>query len=160
MSKYNFDDILLFAVNIEKNGENFYRNFANKFKDETINALFVFLADQEVEHSRYFSELLQSVQTFDTDNGNYNDEYFAYLRAFVDNAIFNQNKNNEISNSINSIVDVLDFALQMESDSITFYSESKLFMNQKDISKVDIIIDEEKKHFRKLYELKSKYNTK
>ncbi len=160
MSKYNFDDILLFAVNIEKNGENFYRKFAEKFKDETINALFLFLADQEVEHSTYFSELLQSIQTFETDNGNYNDEYFSYLRAFVDNAIFNSKKNDELSTSINSIVDVLDFALRMESDSITFYSELKLFMNQKDISKVDIIINEEKKHFRKLYELKSKYSTK
>lgn len=153
MSKYSFDDILIFAVNIEKNGENFYREIAEKAEDSNVSALFKFLAEEEVKHSAYFSELLNSLDSFN-DGGDYPDEYFSYLRAFVDNAVFDKKNKSDAVLNIHSLVDVIDTALKMESDSIIFYNELKSFVIEEDASKIEVIITEEKKHFRKLYELK------
>lgn len=154
MSQYNFDDILVFAVNIEKNGEHFYREFAKKSESSEVASLFVFLADEEVKHAEFFSDILRSVKDF-SDIVVYNDDYFSYLRAFVDNAVFDHEKNNKLLAAIESVSDALDFALKMETDSIMFYSELKTLV--KDGEKIGVIIDEEKKHFRKLYDLKQNY---
>ncbi|MGW8195550.1 MAG: ferritin-like domain-containing protein [Desulforhopalus sp.] len=50
-------DTFSFAMQMEKDGENYYRELAAKSKNPGLEKIFVMLADEEVKHYRIFAEL-------------------------------------------------------------------------------------------------------
>jgi len=54
MSELNVQEVFQFAVNIEENGEIFYRKIADKFRDKKeLKELFEFLANEEEKHKNF-----------------------------------------------------------------------------------------------------------
>jgi rubrerythrin len=147
MNMFKASEIVEFAVEIEKNGEKFYRSSAEKFSDDKIKILFSTLADEEVEHKKTFEKLLRKVENYKPSEA-YSEEYFAYLKAYADTKIFNK-KIPEMKKPIDAIY----FALNAERDSILFYLEAKGFVQDDDKKILDEIIEEERRHFVKLTEL-------
>ncbi len=130
----------------------FYSKFADTSKDEKINELFVFLADEEIKHKEIFEGMLPEIEKYEPREI-YPPEYFAYLRAYADNIIFKKGIEKELSKKLDTL-SIIDFGIRMELDSIAYYHETKNFVPRNQQNVIDRIIEEERKHFVKLSELK------
>lgn len=67
----NYEQILRYAMEMELNGHNFFKENAKKFKDPTSEALFIKLAKVEMEHYKYLENQLNSyieTNSFDTSS--------------------------------------------------------------------------------------------
>lgn len=148
-------EVLQFAIKIEENGWNFYNKVAEANTDEKIKDLFTFLADEEIKHKETFEGMLPEINKYEPREV-YPPEYFAYLRAYADNIIFKKGVEKELSGDLEP-VSALDFGIIIEVDSIAYYNEVKNFVSEEQKEMIDKIIEEERKHFLKLSNLKKEF---
>ena len=149
---FNAAEIYEFAVRIEENGEQFYRRVASISEAPKVRELFTLLADEEIKHKKTFQGLLSKIEQYDPPES-YPGEYFEYLRAYADNIIFTSLLNKELPDKIAPAVAV-DFGIRRELDSITYYLEVKNLVPDTQKAKIDAIIEEERRHFLKLSQLR------
>jgi rubrerythrin len=150
------DEVLKLAIEIEKNGQEFYASMANKVKDEKLKDTLNLLANEEEKHKKVFEDILESLGETEVVE-TYAGEYQAYMKALADECVFTQDiLKKKKDEGFDKTVDLLDFALRIEKDSIILYSEMKenLLGNQDVLDKV---IEEERKHFIMISELKEQY---
>jgi rubrerythrin len=148
--EYNAEEILQMALQIERNGAQYYRSAAEGAEDASIRELFYDLAAMEDEHEKTFafmkknlSEKEKESTAFDPDN-----QASAYLRAMVEGVVFDVKTGpQKILAQQKTIKDILKQAIEFEKDSIVFY------VGMKDVvpkrlggEKVDDIIKEEMRH--------------
>ncbi len=153
MSLFEPSEVFQFAIRIEENGEKFYRQMIQKFEEPTVKELFSFLADEEIKHKKIYEEMVSKIEKyepFETFPG----EYFAYLRAYADNIIYTQKKFDEETANIKDINAAIDYAINAELDSIMYYQEIKNLIHGNQRKTIDGIIEEERRHFVKLSEIK------
>lgn len=155
MNIFDVSEIFQFAIRIEENGEKFYRYAVQIAEDEEARDMFNHLADEEVNHKKIFEEILSGVKKYEPPES-YPDEYFAYLKAYVDDIIFNKELRETDFSKIENTSSAIDFALQRELDSILYYYEVKHFVTERQHSLIDKIIEEERKHVLKLSTAKRK----
>ncbi|MCK4255463.1 ferritin family protein [candidate division WOR-3 bacterium] len=153
MINFKASEIFQFAIRIEENGERFYRNMAQKIKNTNMEKVFTFLANEEVKHKKTFENMVSKIEKYEPPES-YPGEYFTYLRAYADNIIFSQRKLEEEMSKINGVISAVDFAIQRELDSILYFLEMKNFIPESQRNLIDGIIEEERRHFVKLSELK------
>ena len=145
-------EVVQFAIRIEENGEKFYRKIAAAIGDKKIRDLFTFLADEEVKHKEKFEKMLSEVEKYEPSEA-YPPEYFAYLRAFANNIIFNVGIDKDLPEKPHP-VSALDFGIRREADSIAYYQETRGLVPADQRNLIDKIIEEERKHLLKFSELK------
>ena len=149
-SFFDISEIFQVAVKIEENGEKFYRYAVQIAKENNLKQMFEHLADEENDHKITFQKFLSKIKQYEPLEA-YTGEYALYLQAYVDNIIFS-NLDEEIS-SVKDALSAIKFGMQRELESILYYQEIKNFTkNQQEI--IDTIIEEERRHFSKLSELK------
>jgi rubrerythrin len=153
MSILTAGEVVQFAVRIEENGYNFYKNFAATFKNEQERTLFSFLAEEEMKHLAVFKKMLGDVGA-SKPRLNYPDEYSAYLQAYADNLIFTESSLKKEIDKIKDVLTALDFGVRRELDSILYYQEIKAFVPKNDADLIDGVIREERAHFLKLSGMK------
>jgi rubrerythrin len=153
MSLLSSSEVLQFAVNIEENGRQFYRSFADKFNSESEKEVFNFLADEEEKHIRIFSGMLESIEKYEPATS-YPDEYFGYLKAYADTLIFTKDKLEKGVEKITTGIEAADFGIRRELDSILYYQEIKSYVPEKETSSIDAVISQERLHFMRLTQLK------
>ena len=147
---FNASEILEMAIQIEKNGQKFYRKAAQIVSDKKAGKLLLDLADMEVKHELIFKEMKEhltekekELMVYDPD-----DEASMYLQAFADGYIFNMRK--DISAQLTgkeSPSDIFNTAIGIEKDSIVFYVGLKDFLpTEAGKEKVENVIREEKNH--------------
>ena len=150
-------DVFRFAIRIEEDSEAFYRKSAIIAKDDGAKTLFNYLADEEMQHKKIFQDMLSKkdeLMPAETFQG----EYLAYLRDHIDNkVIFTKDAKDRQVSDVHDTLSAINFAMQLELDSILYYQEIKQFIRQKERAEIDKIIAEERKHFTKLAETKSNY---
>jgi rubrerythrin len=151
---FDASEVFQLAIRIEENGEKFYRKMAEKFAEPTTRQLFTFLADEEVGHKKIYQEILSTIETY-TPHESYPGEYFAYLRSYADNIIFSQKEFDKKLETITDVMSALDFAINAEVSSILYYQEIKNIVPENKHHQIEKIVDEERKHFVMLSELKS-----
>ncbi len=157
MSSFNPSEIYQFAVKIEENGEKFYREMTKKLDNPKIKELFTFLADEEVEHKAIFNNLLSKFEKYDPPES-YPREYFAYLEAYTENIVFSFSKFDDDISKINDMETALRFAINKELDTIQYFQEMKNLVHQSENEKIEAIIEEERKHVVKLFEIQRELN--
>ena len=145
-------EVLQFAIRIEENGEKFYRKAAGMNAGEKMKELFTFLADEEVKHRETFEAMLPAVEKYEPTDA-YPPEYFTYLRAYADNIVFKTGTEEEL-NAAKEPLAALDFGIQRELDSITYYHETINFVPENQHSVINAVIDEERRHFVQLSQMK------
>jgi rubrerythrin len=153
MSLFEPSEVFQFAIRIEENGEKFYRQMVQKFEDPKVKELFSYLVDEEIKHKKIYEEMVSKIEKyepFETFPG----EYFAYLRAYADKIIFTQKEFDEEIAKIKDINAALDYAINAELNSILYYQEVKNLVSENQRSTIDKIIEEERRHFVKLSEIK------
>lgn len=157
MQVFTANDIVEVAVRIEENGITFY-NFAEKLaKTEDAKKLFTMLAAAEAAHKRTFEKLLTEIETY-TPPERYTGEYSDYLRNYVDNnLIFTKEVMDKQLAKVTDTVGALEFAMQRELDSILYYHEVKNLVPQAQHETIEKIINEERKHYAMLLDMKKKH---
>lgn len=145
---FSAEDIMDIAVQIEKNGERFYRNACAVAADSSLKELLAWLADEEVRHREYFMEMKKAAD-FKKDA-----PWAAEMsRALLDSAIADRAFSlQEVDfSSIHDRAALIAVAVTFEEDSITFYEILRGFVTDPDIFKVvDAVRDEEFDHIRLL----------
>lgn len=146
---FSVHEIFEFAIRMEENGEKFYRQAAQQGRNQGHPyKILEYLADEEAEHKKAFESMMSQSEKYDSAES-YPDEYEAYLKAFVDNIIFKPR-----ASLPDDLVSILDFAMARELDSVLYYLEIKRFVPGNQEESIEKIINEERKHFKQLSELK------
>jgi len=138
------------AIGIEENGYEFYTKASRKAMDERIEKLFQELARQEKSHAARFKKLYDEflATSATSDEYIYDPEVSLYLEAIADATIIpSLDKIDSILERIKDPYDALNFALNIEKDSILYYSEMAIRAknpNAKDA--FTTLMKEERKH--------------
>ena len=147
--------ILEMAVNIEKNGEAFYRNLANWADDPNVREIFSKLAAAEKKHQTDFSQLL-SFATDDNIAETYPGEVADYIRALSREHVFVGDKTKFDHMKKASDDEAIRFAIGFEKDSILLYNELKSYVPKEHEGAVKELIKQEKSHVMLLSEVRRK----
>lgn len=149
MAIFDAEDVIQFAIRMEENGEKFYRDAERAAKDAGAKQLFKKLAEEEVGHKATFEKMLSKITPSD-EVEDYQGEYMANLRDYVDGrSVFEKG-----AMSGGDASAVLDAAIQRELNAVAYYTELKNFVAEDDFKVVDEIVDEERRHFAELSNLK------
>ncbi len=133
------------ALKIEGTGYEYYTKLSYK-TEGAVNELLRELALQEREHARRFEEILARIPTDEKRGGmiGYDQEAVEYASAYAQQVIFPRLKDESVPESLE---EALKKAIEVEKDSIVFYTEIKQLVDDK---AVELILNEEKEHLKKL----------
>ena len=157
MQVFQASDIVEIAVRIEENGVNFYRFAEQLAKQEEAKKLFSSLAEAEIAHKKTFEGIFAKMDKL-TPPESYDGEYAVYLRAYVDNnIIFTKEVMDKELAKVKDTIAAIDFAIKRELDSILYYHEIKRLVPVAQHAAIEQIIEEERKHFSALTEMKKRF---
>lgn len=157
MATFSASEVYQFAIRIEENGVAFYLGAAQKLTDSTAKETFKYLADQEMAHKKVFEGMLEKFGSYEPPE-TYADEYYAYLKNYAEGIVFSKEKLTDAIDKLTDTRGALDFGIQREIDSILYYLEVKRFIPESEQAEIDKIVEEERRHFVKLTELKKGYH--
>ncbi len=156
MPKYNAEEVLQIAIDIEVNGQKFYRQAASIVADTAARQKLRDLADMEVWHEKFFRELYDQVKTdadaaWRIDPAN---EESLYLQAIADGKIFpKQGAAWSIEQMPQDLQGILENALAREKDAVIFFlAMENAAVNQASRDSIHRIVIEEMSHVRMLAE--------
>ncbi len=152
MSTFDVREMLKLAIKIEENGYKFYTYMTKKMESKEMKNLFTFLADEEVKHKRIFEVMSAKLGDYKLVE-NLPAEYLDYLRVYTNTSIFQQEMSEKDMEKLADISSAFRYSIGRESDSILFYHELKNFIPESKHNAIDMIIEEERKHYIKLSEL-------
>lgn len=156
-------ELIEMALKIEDNGLRFYQKAGEASKSEELKNLFRFLADEEKNHIKVFNDLksLASETTPGPQEESYFGEASQYLHAIADTEVFtNPNRGEELASEVTDENQAIDYAIDMEKDSLLFYYEFQRMIREKDKKVLEKLIEQEKEHVQKLRDLKRKFAAK
>ena len=152
---FSASDVLQFAVRIEENGADFYRQAGKIADHKDAKSLFSRLAADEDAHRRTFQTILVEIEAVHTPPRPFPGDYEAYLHSYVDSSVvFNRAALARELADVTDTTSALEFAIRRELDSIAFYNELKPIIPEPQQSIVDTILGEERNHFTTLVDLK------
>ena len=156
---FNAGEVFKIALRLEENGGRFYEAAASKPFPAEIQELFKRLAAEEKAHKSIFTHLLKKVPptaaggtVWDPDN-----ELDQYLKLMADQHVFNQAPADldRLLSGLTDYQEAIKLAIGFEKDSIVFFLELMLAADGFGESREQIqkLVDEERKHLRKLTSL-------
>lgn len=86
--KFTVQEIIEIAIEIEKNGEEFYRIMAESSNTVPLRDLFNYLSAEENKHKQKFAEILKSAGGYQISDIYYATEYMGYMKAIADERVF------------------------------------------------------------------------
>lgn len=151
--KFSGSDILEMAIEIEKNGKDYYDGVSNCVKSPKVKNIFKFLGAEEVSHIKIFQKLFETVEKEDIAES-YPGEYHEYIEHLSGLHLFTrQGQGKEAACKIKTEKEALNTAIVFEKDSILFYYEFKNFIGDRDQKVINEVIKQEQLHISKLVEL-------
>lgn len=151
---FSASEVVTMAVQIEKNGLEFYSKMAKKAQTEKSKELFKFLAAEEVRHAATFQKMLNSLKQLEL-TASEEEEYNNYLGALTSSRVFNREVNtDEIVKNLDDAT-AIDLAIEAEKDSILFYYELMEQAMNEDRAAIEKVIKEEKSHYAMLMRMKN-----
>lgn len=148
-------EVTQMAINIEKQGYEFYMNVAKNATSEKAKAIFLLLAEQEKKHIDMFTNLSNVLKDMDSMDDSYlfDENVSLYIEALTDNEVFKETQTGRVSNIISS-KEAIKEGIQAEKNSILFYTEILNNTKATDVKSVlELLIEEEKKHVIDLTQL-------
>ena len=145
-------EIIDMAIKIERNGENYYRQAIAKVTDESLQSLFLFLADEEYEHARRFEAFKQRIKDSDEDR-KLAEISGTMLQSVVGNQRFSLDDADLAE--LDSTEKLIGIAIEFEKDSILFYEMLQSFNEDPEtLGQLTEIIAEENRHIEMLNDYK------
>jgi rubrerythrin len=147
-------DVVEFAVEIEKNGKEFYEKVSANFIDKRVAGIFKKLSEDESQHIIDFTEILDKVKKYSPEQA-YPEEYFLYFNKVASNHIFNKENFFRVSfKNIKDAIEAIDIGIDFEKKSVEFYESMKKIMPEDEQSLISKLIEQEKVHEKKLRDQK------
>lgn len=143
-------EILDLAIQLEKNGEAVYRKAAGQASNADISELLLWMAEEEVKHTRWFTELKQEIET-----RSFNPFMEEMSRKVFGGLLGDKSfSHREVDFSkVNRIEDLIRLFIEFEKDTILFYETLIPFIEDNNtLHYVTKIIAEENNHVQKLKE--------
>lgn len=151
---FTMSEIIEFAIRIEENGEKVYRDASKKVSDPSLVSFLQWLADEESEHVRWFSDLKGTVKEGSVDP-KVGEMGRSLLLGVVGDQTFSL-KEKDLS-TIDDLKEILKIALGFEKDTVIFYEMMGSFVQEDAaLAKLDQIIQEENQHVSILSEFLNK----
>jgi rubrerythrin len=148
------DEIFEMALQLEKNGAQFYRKAAKGAEDSHNKSLLLDLAKMEDEHEKVFETLKKEIAEEVSDYFDPDGEAVKYLCSIADTKIFFKR-----DIDVTSMEEIFKEAIMAEKDSTIFYLGMKdLVPGQAGKEKIEKIIKEEMAHIRILGEKLAQLN--
>ena len=149
---FAINEILNLAIKLERNGETTYRRATSQIDDSELVALLNWMADEEVQHAKWFSNLKQAVA-----DGESNPILEEMSRAMFEDLVGDQSFSlKEVDFSrIRTVGELMKVFTEFESDTVMFYEILIPFIeDQATLGHLKKIIAEEKHHIERLSEFK------
>jgi rubrerythrin len=147
---FSGSEIVEMAVQIEKNGRDFYNKIAKLSKNKDVKKIFKHLARQEERHIKVFEDMRSVVKKYEPAEA-YTDEYFGYIKALSDEYIFTKkSKGSAIAGTVKDEKQTIELGIVFEKDSILFYHEMKNFVPEAEYNMIQNLLKEEQRHLEKL----------
>jgi rubrerythrin len=144
-------DVTELAMELEKNGEAFYRAVAQKAASPDARALFEDLAEQEVVHYKIFQKMFRSVREKPIMTDAEWDMYQDYLESTVQSAFFEgPDKALAVADEVADEQEAIRMAIQFEKETMFFFHDLLDTVPDADRETVEKVIAEEKRHVRRL----------
>jgi rubrerythrin len=150
------------AIQIEKNGKEYYALMMEKSENPEIRQVFEYLGREEQSHLENFVKIReklaasQSEKQFEIADEYNTPEMFNYLNAMFDGRVFpNLNSHAEIAGEIKSDEQAIYHAIGFEKDTVLFFQEISNILGPTDPNRglVEELIRQEKIHIARLYTL-------
>lgn len=141
-------DIIELAIQIEQNAEAVYRNSLKKIPDPKLASTLQWLADEEVEHAKWFRQLKQTVKTEIKDPA-----VEAMGKSILSDVLGSQSFSLRDAdfNEVRRLADLILLAVEFEEDKVIFYKMLRPFIADREtLDFLENIIDEETNHIREL----------
>ena len=154
--QFSIQEIIEIAIEIEKNGEAFYRTLVESANTARLRDLFKYLSEEEKKHKVRFEEILKSVGGYQISEIYYATEYMGYMKALADERVFTKDVfAPDIVKNLKSSKEAIDLAIGFEKDSIIFLHEMQDMVNEPERNTVQKLLDEEREHIRRLSVMKA-----
>lgn len=141
-------EFLELAIELERNGGNFYESVARKNMDKEVQNIFTRLAAREKEHEHTFRDMLTRLGGYIPENPC---ENYQYIKSVADSNIFTgERAQTLLTRTTVTDIQAIEAGISFEKDSILFYSEVRGMVPRQDQEIIDMIINEEKKHLSEL----------
>jgi rubrerythrin len=151
MGVFSAAEALEIAMQIEKNGEAFYRAVAAKANDPGVKKLLEELAAQEQKHYAVFEKMAGAVSGAASPSAPEYDGYQTYLQAALDNALFaGPDKALAMAGQARDRQSALRAAIGFEKDTLLFFYDLREMVSEAEQKAIIGIIREEKVHLRRL----------
>jgi len=149
--KYAGSELLQMAIQLEKEGREFYLTAAKAVHEPVVKDIFQYLADEEHKHEEIFRSMLDKGEDFGL-TWPYDDyEMLLYFHSLTDTRVFPRASDvEELKKEIDNPASALHIALSFEKEAILFFSEIKAFVQPGQHHVIDGIIGEERKHIQKI----------
>ena len=147
---FTIGDIIDLGIRIEENAERIYRDAAQGLSDSSIASMLRQLADDEVKHAQWLSELKAKVNRT-VEDPQAEEMGKRLLQGVLGDQSFSL-KEVRFS-TMREIEDVLKVAIEFQEDTVLFYEMIRSFIEGKEtLDHLDAIIKEENDHIRLLQE--------
>ena len=147
---FSVREIIDMAIQIERNGEGYYREVLEKISEPSLGSLLLFLADQEHEHARWFEDLKKRVKV-STEAGEVAEVDGEVLQRLVGDQRFSLDDVD--LTELDGVKRLLDVSIELEKDTILFYQMLQAFIDDPNtLEGLNEIIAEENRHIQMLSE--------
>ena len=151
-------DVVNIGIEKEKARRDFYNHVAQHFDDTELTDLFTRLKDWEAGHIKKFESVRDSIDE-PTTVESYPGEMEAYMRALVDDELYENVSADSFSDYIQSPLDAIRYSIGFEKDAILLFMELSTKVQSKNKEVIMDLIAEERKHIVHLIKLRKKYKS-
>jgi rubrerythrin len=145
---FSTSEILDIAIGIEQNGEAVYRDALEIISEPQLVDLLTWMADEEVKHARWFSDLKQNVET-ESKNPFVEEMGRELFKDLLGEKSFSH-KEVDFS-TVEQIDDLIAIFIEFEKDSILFYELLEPFIeDESTLENLKKIIAEENNHIARI----------
>ncbi len=154
---FSVREVVEMAINTERSGQAFYQTASKLAKEKNLKKLLQYLAEEEGKHLKAFQGFYDTLEE-GPETTPYNwEEAKLYLKALVDSRFFTgSDKAIQMAKEAKSEIEAVNSAINFEKDTLLFFYEMLEVIKSHDRDLVKKIIEEEKKHIRRLSTMKSK----
>lgn len=153
---FNAAEIIDMGIEKEKKRRDFYGLVASKFKEKDMKELFTSLKKWEEEHIKKFTDIRNSVEESEVTES-YQGEFAAYMRSLVDEAFYKQVSAKLFAKNVKNPLSAIRYGMGFEKDAIIFFGELLKYIPQHNKEKIELLIEEERKHLIYLANLRKRY---
>lgn len=153
--KFSSLDIFSMAHQIEQKIYRFYEAMANENPNKYLRDGFLWLANEKKNQLSSFEKLQRAVERINTSTIDNWAEVSLYFKALLDTKVIPESTNgNSLSQELQDEIGAIQISISFEKDTILFLQELSRWVNPEDQKKIQQLIEQEKGHVLKLFEMK------